>query len=591
MADLIDFPEDRIVRSPQQRARLLFWLGWRVADIARELDIPYQTVDGWKRREKWEEAPAHVKVESHAEARLCQLIAKTAKTAADFNEIDKLSKVMERTARIRRYEDGGTEADLNPKIKARAEAKQAKKNFLTDEQVGKLVDAFETVRFCYQAAWSAVREDARIRNILKSRQIGATWYFAREAIVSAAVDGDNQIFLSASKKQALVFRRYIVQFVREVTGVELKGDPIELWNGAELHFLGTNNRTAQSYHGHVYVDEYFWIPKFKEFRKVVSAMATHKQWRQTYMSTPSTVSHPAYGFWNGDSYNEGRAEAEKVEIDVSHAALKDGKVCPDGQWRQVVTVFDALAGGCDLFDLDALHREYNEQDFANLYNCEFIDDHISFFKLKKLQACMVDTWTAWADVDPFNLRPYDGEVWIGYDPSRFRDAAAIVVVAPPKVEGGFYRIIERLSFRDTDFETQAAAIKELCDRYRVSHIGIDTSTIGRGVFELVKKFFPAAMAITYSVEVKNSLVLRAAQIIDRRRLQFDAGWTDLASAFLTIRKTATASGRQTTFQADRSESTGHADEAWAVMHALAAEKLGPLDGPMPQQSKSFVEMY
>lgn len=27
-----------------------------------------------------------------------------------------------------------------------------------------------------------------------------------------------------------------------------------------LDLLGTNNRTAQSYHGNLYVDEYFWIP-------------------------------------------------------------------------------------------------------------------------------------------------------------------------------------------------------------------------------------------------------------------------------------------------------------------------------------------
>ncbi len=39
-------------------------------------------------------------------------------------------------------------------------------------------------------------------------------------------------------------------------------------NGATLYFLGTNARTAQSYHGNLYLDEYFWIPKFQELRKV-----------------------------------------------------------------------------------------------------------------------------------------------------------------------------------------------------------------------------------------------------------------------------------------------------------------------------------
>jgi hypothetical protein len=31
--------------------------------------------------------------------------------------------------------------------------------------------------------------------------------------------------------------------------------------------------------------------------------------------------------------------------------------CADGQWRQIVTIEDALAGGCTLFNLDQLKRK------------------------------------------------------------------------------------------------------------------------------------------------------------------------------------------------------------------------------------------
>ena len=87
-----------------------------------------------------------------------------------------------------------------------------------------------------------------------------------------------------------MFKRYIIQFAR--MRVELKGDPMVLPNGAHLYFLGTNARTAQSYHGNIYMDEYFWIHGFLEFRKVASGMAMHKKWRQTYISTPSSLSIP-----------------------------------------------------------------------------------------------------------------------------------------------------------------------------------------------------------------------------------------------------------------------------------------------------------
>ncbi|RYA96337.1 terminase large subunit domain-containing protein, partial [Enterobacter cloacae complex sp. 742-ADZ3-9B] len=125
-----------------------------------------------------------------------------------------------------------------------------------------------------------------VRNILKSRQIGATWYFAFEAFENAVMTGDPQIFLSASKAQAEVFRSYIVNIAEQYFGITLTGNPIRLSNGAELRFLSTNKNTAQSYSGHLYCDEYFWVPNFAKLNEVASAMATHDKWRTTYFSTP-----------------------------------------------------------------------------------------------------------------------------------------------------------------------------------------------------------------------------------------------------------------------------------------------------------------
>ncbi|WP_204274326.1 terminase large subunit domain-containing protein, partial [Klebsiella aerogenes] len=84
--------------------------------------------------------------------------------------------------------------------------------------------AFHDAMFDYQRAWYEAGRTERIRNLLKSRQIGATWYFAREALIDALTTGRNQIFLSASKAQAHVFKQYIVQFAKDAAGVELKGD-------------------------------------------------------------------------------------------------------------------------------------------------------------------------------------------------------------------------------------------------------------------------------------------------------------------------------------------------------------------------------
>lgn len=562
----------------RRRARALYWMGWGMAEIARELGIPYNTLASWKRRDKWAEASSLERVESTLEMRLNTLIMMDKKTGGDFKEIDLLGRQLERAARIRKYESGGNETDLNPAV-ANRNAKPRKgptRNYLSEEQVEEIHQAFLGSMFDYQRVWYEAGKTERIRNLLKSRQIGATWYFAREAIDDALQTGRNQIFLSASKAQAHVFKQYIVEFVREVTGVELKGDPMVLPNGATLYFLGTNARTAQSYHGNLYFDEYFWVPRFQELRKVASGMAMHSKWRQTYFSTPSSVSHEAYPYWSGTQFNKGRPKAQRVEVDISHAALKGGLRCPDGQWRQIVTVEDAVAGGCSLFDIEQLRREYAAAEYANLLMCQFVDDTESAFPLSMLSACLVDSWEVWSDWKPFALRPFGNRpVWIGYDPSHTGDSAGCVVIAPPMVPGGKFRILERHQWKGGNFEEQAQAIKRLTGRFNVAHIAIDITGLGQGVYQLVKPFFPGVRGINYSVETKVAMVMKAQSVMRAGRLEFDAGWMDLCQSFIAIRKTMTASGRAFTFEASRSEEHSHADIAWATLHALFNE---PLEG-------------
>jgi uncharacterized protein YjcR len=563
--------------DPRNDARLLYWQGWAVADIARKIGENPATVHSWKRRDDWDSSPVVQRVEVALEARIIQLVTKEEKTEGDLRELEALAKSLERTARIRKYDQGGNEADLNPKLKNRNRGKkrQPVKNELTDEQVEALRKDFHDNLFGYQREWYDAGLLHRIRNLLKSRQIGATWYFAREAFIDALDTGRNQIFLSASKAQAYVFRAYIRQWVQEITGVDLKGDPIELWNGATLYFLATSSRTAQSYHGNVYMDEYFWIPRFQEFRKVASGMAMHKKWRLTYFSTPSTVAHEAYPFWTGEQFNRGRPKKDHIQLDVSHKALKDGRLCADGQWRQMVTVEDAVERGCDLFDLDQLRMEYNEQDYRNLLMCEFVDDTQAIFTLSKLQRCMVDAWERWEDFKPFAPHPI-GErgVWVGFDPSRVRDGASVIIVAPPVVDGGKYRVLEKYTWHNMSFPDQAEEIRKITRRYHVSHLEIDcTGPGGLGTADLVAEFYPAVRRIQYSPQVKTVMVAKTLNIIDNARLEYDTGWKDLTMAMMAIRKSLTPNGGQVTYTSGRSEEHGHADLAWALMHALDASKI------------------
>ncbi len=570
----------------------LFFQGYQLRAIAELLQTPEGTVSTWKKRDGWDDIKPIDRVDFAIESRMCQLIAKDVKSGGDFKEIDLLGRQLERIARVNKYSNGGNEADLNPKVANRNKGpkKTPERNVVEPEQQERLIERFESTMFGYQRTWYEAGKLHRIRDLLKSRQIGATFYFAFEAFIDALVTGRNQIFLSASKAQAHMFKQYIIQFAKE-EGVDLKGDPMVLPNGAHMYFLGTNTRTAQGYHGNIYMDEYFWIHGFQDFRKVASGMAMHKKWRQTYISTPSSLSHPAYKFWSGENFNRGKPKADRVEIDLSHANLSGGKLCADGQWRQIVTVEDAVRGGCDLFDLDQLRGEYSEEEYRNLLMCEFMDDTSSVFPLATLQRCMVDSWELWDDYKPFALRPLGNRsVWIGYDPAKGAvgsDSAGCVVLAPPAVPGGKFRVLERHRWSGMDFDAQARAIRAMCDRYNVGYIGIDTTGIGEGVYQLVKQFYPAVTAIQYNPSVKIQMVMKAQDVMNKGRLEFDSGWTDLAAAFMSIRRAVTAGGKMPTFEASRSEETSHADIAWATMQALLHEPLAGATGANTSMMEIF----
>lgn len=160
---------------------------------------------------------------------------KANKTGLDFKEIDLLSRQAERFARIRRYQQpDGHEGDLNPNVANRnaGPKKKPEKNRITADQAEILKAALQKLMFGYQELWWSKRE-LRSRAILKSRQIGATYYFALEALIVALETGKNQIFLSASKSQAHVFKGYIRAFVMKEIGVELSGDPIVIDRGED----------------------------------------------------------------------------------------------------------------------------------------------------------------------------------------------------------------------------------------------------------------------------------------------------------------------------------------------------------------------
>ena len=569
--------------NPRQHGRILFAMGMTVSEIAKQIEENRATVESWKQRDGWEKSDLFDDVTLGMKVRYLALTFMDNKSNANYKEMDFIGVQFERWAKIERYRQGGTQADLNPKVGNRNDKpkKRKLKNQITEEELVLLEQAFSEFLFLYQQEWMDAISWSRIFILLKSRQIGATYIIALWAFIDLLKTGKNKIFMSASRAQAFQFIEYIKAFCLEVIGVELTGDPIVV-NGpngqASLYYLGTNALTAQGRHGDVIMDEFFWIRSFLKFKKVASAMASQKMYKQIYMSTPSSILHEAYAFWTGtDSKRK-----LPIEIDVSKVALKMPVKCADRKTRQIVTLDSAEAKGCDLFDRDDLLAEYGDEEYANLFDCDFIDDSGSYFPLKDIIPNMVDSWEIWNDFNPNEIPHYQGEVWIGYDPSFTGDNAALAVIAPPPTPLSPYRVLEVKQFKAQTAQEQSLYIKKVCGRYNVTFIGIDNTGNGLAVSEYVSKFFPALTRLNYNPELKIRMGLRAKELFQKRRLHFDAGLTTVAKAFLSIKKAMTSGGGNKTLVTSRSAENGHGDIAWAIMNGLEKAPIVDITDPSQQ---------
>ncbi|KNC95752.1 terminase large subunit domain-containing protein [Trabulsiella odontotermitis] len=569
--------------SPEIKAaaRSLYLKRMTPQEIARELNLPSQRIIYyWAEKGNWQSQLSAEMVEDAISRRIVLLTERNGKTEMEMNELDRLvghhiKLIIQRDKHAEKMVQLQLE-ETKQRNGTQEEKKERKRR--ANDVAGLTADSFKEFvdkkLFGYQ---KIIREAKkyRIRNILKSRQVGLTWYFAFEAFEDAVINGTNQAFLSASRAQAELFRAYIIRFAWELFELKLTGNPITLSNGAQLTFLSTNASTAQGSSANIYVDEIFWIPDFTRVSNVVSATATHKKFRKTYFSTPSAKSHQAYPFWTGDTWRKGKKERENV-LFPDEAQMRDGGVmCPDRQWRYIVTLEDACKMGLEEHvDINELREENSEDAFNMLYMCQFVDDKDSVFSFAKVESCGADPAT-WEDFDPAAARPFGNrETWAGYDPSRTGDNATFVVLAVPVLAVERYRVLQRWSWRGMSFRWQAEQIKNIKGQYHMTYIGIDVTGIGRGVYEQVEEFAPREVrAITYNVETKNRLVLKMIDLVDGNRIEWDEGQLDIAASFMTIRRTVTASGNAMTFVATRTESTGHADVFFAIAHAMDNEPL------------------
>lgn len=567
------------IYTQEQTLALGYYLRqYETKEIADELDVNPRTVQQWIAKFGWKKMRDDSPVELMLRQRIAYLLWIDRKHAEQLAELEMLLDQKYKRDRAAEYKKRKASHADGGDAPARGRPSNKVKNDISGITAEMLSEYYETKYFQYQKDIHAHKGDERIneqRFYLKSRQIGLSDYFSFEAFEDAVLTGDNQVFISASRKQAEIFKNYIRKFALQIGSVELKGkDSITLSNGAEFHFMSTNVFTSQGFNGHMYYDEVFWMPNFQRLDDYAGGMSIQAQYRTTYLSTPSSTAHEAYPKWTGP---------KEKGIDISHKALKKGAMGVDGVFRQMITVDDAIKGGATFFNMDKLRRKYPIKSiFDNVLRCVFLDDSASFFNIKALLACKTDT-SKWKTIDMGKCRPAgDLEVLVGYDPrgggqADGSDDAGLVISLKPLKKGGVFRFLERIRLKGSSYEEQAKAIEGITEKYHVVHLEMDTSGVGSAVAELVRKFYPSLKEVNYSPEVKRMMAYKAREIINAGRLQFDDSWDDVVHSFLMIRQHTTKASNQITMISTRTKQGSHADLAWAAMHVLHWEPIDILN--------------
>ncbi|WP_179038396.1 terminase large subunit domain-containing protein [Limnobaculum xujianqingii] len=244
-----------------------------------------------------------------------------------------------------------------------------KANSFTPTQIDDLQDNLLKNSFKYQLDWYHAGLSQRKRNLTKARQVGADSYFSREALIDSLTTGRNQQIIATSQKAALVLRSYITSFAAEV-GVKLTttNKDIYLSNGAMIGFHGEKSHFA-ALHGNVYVSEYAWMKDPKSVYQIAIGVAAHNQYRSTFYTSVSE-SESGFAIWNGSLIKQ--TKIPKGNIPIKN--INNGQLCVDGQWRQSITIYQAMEQGCNLWDQESIkdiQDSMTAETFNRLYLCQW----------------------------------------------------------------------------------------------------------------------------------------------------------------------------------------------------------------------------
>jgi phage FluMu gp28-like protein len=154
-------------------------------------------------------------------------------------------------------------------------------------------------------------------------------------------------------------------------------------------------------------------------------------------------------------------------------------------------------------------------------------------------------------------------VWLGIDVGRKIDQTAILGCVK---DGDKYKVVYKDVMSGIEYETQQRVIEMLMNTNQIVNVNIDETGIGNMLAEnLSKRNSHLVRRYTFTAELKENLVINFKRLLIHNLVEMPDD-AQLIQALHSIKRTF-SSGGHLKFDADRTDLTGHADVAWAIMLA------------------------
>lgn len=423
----------------------------------------------------------------------------------------------------------------------------------------------------YQSRW--IRDEAQLKLMEKSRQIGLSWSTAYalvrrkgqmgagyDAWVSSRDEIQARLFLEDCKAFSGVLQLAAQDLGMQVLDADKNSAYVlQFANGRRINSMSSNADAQAGKRGDRVLDEFALHP---DPRKLYAIAYPGVTWGGA-MEIISTHRGSA-NFFN-DLVQEIKERGNPKGISLHTVTLQNAldagflfklqQKLPPGDPRQDMDEADYFAhvrAGCP-----------DEETFLQEYMCQPSNDEAAFLSYELIQACQYSATERWQ----VPAAECQGELFLGFDVARKGDLSVITLL---ERVGGVCFVRGMIVMKGETFDAQERALYALLDLPRVRRACIDASGLGMQLAERAQQRYGFKVEpVQFSTKVKEELAypLRAAFEDRSIRIPHDRA---LQADLRAVKKETTASGN-VRFSADHG-SNGHADRFWSLGLALHAAK-------------------